>query len=162
MQLAVANLAEVVGSILVETGLPGDAVTLELTEGVFAASSAPQRRNLEAIRKLGVQLALDDFGTGYSALSYLKRFPVDVIKVDRCFLDGLESDPRDAALMRAILAIGTGMQLEVVAEGIETRAQCELLHRAGCQWGQGFLFSAPLPPEQIQLSDAARTPMLAD
>ena len=154
LQLGVANIPEVVESILGETGLPGRALTLEITEGVFIAPGALQRRNLEAIRELGVRIALDDFGTGYSALSYLKRFPVDVIKVDRCFLDGLETDRRDAALMRAILAIGTGLDLAVIAEGVETRAQREMLRLSGCRLGQGFLFSEPLPPEEIRLPGA--------
>ena len=151
LQLAVPNITEVVASILADTGLPGSALTIEITEGVFISPGVVQRRNLEAIRELGVQIALDDFGTGYSALSYLKRFPVDVIKVDRIFLDGLETDTRDAALMRAILAIGAGMELDVVAEGVETRAQRELLRLSGCHWGQGFLFSEPLPADEIRV-----------
>jgi diguanylate cyclase (GGDEF)-like protein len=151
LQLAVANIPTVVAEILHETGLTGSALTLEITEGVFISAGPVQKRNLEALRALGVQIALDDFGTGYSALSYLKRFPVDVLKVDRCFLDGLETDQRDAALMRAILAIGAGMDLEVVAEGVETRAQRELLRLSGCTWGQGFLFAEPLPPDQIHV-----------
>ena len=96
-----------------------------------------------------MRIALDDFGTGYSTLRYLKRLPVDVLKVDRCFLDGLETDHRDAALMGAILAIGSRMDLEIVAEGIETKAQRELLRLSGCLLGQGFLFSQPLPADQI-------------
>jgi diguanylate cyclase (GGDEF)-like protein len=156
VQLSVANIGDVVAGILAETGLPGSALTLEITEGVFVTPGACQRRNLETIRELGVRLALDDFGTGYSALSYLKRFPVDLIKVDRCFLDGLETDRRDAALMRAILAIGAGMELEVVAEGVETHAQCELLRLSGCHWGQGFLFSEPLPAEAVRLPPRSR------
>jgi diguanylate cyclase (GGDEF)-like protein len=160
VQLAVANIAEVVAGILAETGLPGSALTLEITEGVFISAGAIQRRNLEALHELGIRIALDDFGTGYSALSYLKRFPVDVIKVDRCFLDGLETDHRDAALMRAILAMGAGMDLEVVAEGVETRAQRELLRLSGCTWGQGFLFAEPLPPEQIHIP-GSESPMIA-
>ena len=156
VQLSVADIGEVVAGILAETGLPGSALTLEITEGVFVTPGAHQRRNLEEIRELGVRLALDDFGTGYSALSYLKRFPVDLIKVDRCFLDGLETDHRDAALMRAILAIGEGMELEVVAEGVETHAQRELLRLSGCQWGQGFLFSEPLPADEVRLPPRSR------
>jgi EAL domain-containing protein (putative c-di-GMP-specific phosphodiesterase class I) len=140
-----------VRSILDGAGLPGSALTLEITEKIFVSPGPVQRANLEEIRALGVHLALDDFGTGYSALSYLKHFPIDMIKVDRCFLDGLETDSRDAALMRAILSIGSGMDLDVVAEGVETRAQRELLRVSGCQWGQGFLFSEPLPAEQIQI-----------
>jgi diguanylate cyclase (GGDEF)-like protein len=151
VQLSIANIADVIADILAETGLPGSALTLEITEGVLITPGACQRQSLERIHELGVRLALDDFGTGYSALSYLKRFPIDLIKVDRCFLDGLETDHRDAALMRAILAIGAGMELEVVAEGVETDAQRELLRRSGCRWGQGFLFSEPVPADEVRL-----------
>jgi diguanylate cyclase (GGDEF)-like protein len=151
LQLAVPNITDVVSGILADTGLPGPALTLEITEGVFISPGPAQASNLQAIRSLGVQIALDDFGTGYSALSYLKRFPVDVIKVDRIFLDGLGTDSRDAALMRAILAIGAGMELDVVAEGVETRAQRELLRLSGCHWGQGFLFAEPLPADEIHV-----------
>jgi diguanylate cyclase (GGDEF)-like protein len=151
MQLAVPNIADVVRSVLESSGLPGSALTLEITEKIFISPGRVQRDNLQAIRALGVHVALDDFGTGYSALSYLKHFPVDMIKVDRCFLDGLETSRRDAALMRGILAIGNGMELDVIAEGVETRAQRELLRMSGCHWGQGFLFSEPLPAEQIRM-----------
>jgi diguanylate cyclase len=151
VQLGLPNLPEVIEAILRHFALPGSALALELTEGVFTAPGALERRNLEQIRELGVQIALDDFGTGYSALSYLKRFPVDVIKVDRCFLDGLETGQRDAALMRAILAIGSGMDIQVVAEGVETPAQRDLLQRSGCHWGQGYLFARPLPAEEISV-----------
>jgi diguanylate cyclase len=149
VQLALPNVADVIAAILAESGLPGKALALEITEGVFLSPGELERRNLRRIRDLQVQIALDDFGTGYSTLSYLKRLPVDVLKVDRCFLDGLETDHRDAALMSAILSIGSGMDLQIVAEGIETRAQRELLRLSGCLLGQGFLFSHPLPAEQI-------------
>jgi EAL domain-containing protein (putative c-di-GMP-specific phosphodiesterase class I) len=151
VQLAVPNLADVVRGILVESGLPGHALGLEITEGVLMAPGFVTRRNLEQIRELGIQIALDDFGTGYSALSYLKRFPVDVIKADRSFLDGLGTDRRDLAVLRAILAIGDGMDIQVVAEGVETQRQRELLRLSGCPFGQGFLFSRPLAAEDIHL-----------
>jgi diguanylate cyclase len=151
VQLAVPNIADVVASILAESELPGRALALEITEGVFLSPGELERRNLERIRERGVQIALDDFGTGYSTLSYLKRLPVDVLKVDRCFLAGVESDRRDAALMRAILSIGSGMDLQVVAEGIETEIQCELLRLSGCRLGQGFLFAHPLPANEIDV-----------
>jgi EAL domain-containing protein (putative c-di-GMP-specific phosphodiesterase class I) len=151
VQLAVPNLADVVRGILVESGLPGHALGLEITEGVLMAPGFVTRHNLEQIRELGIQIALDDFGTGYSALSYLKRFPVDVIKADRSFLDGLGTDRRDLAVLRAILAIGDGMDIQVVAEGVETQRQRELLRLSGCPFGQGFLFSRPLPAEDIHL-----------
>jgi diguanylate cyclase (GGDEF)-like protein len=152
VQLAVPNIADVVSSILAEAQLPGESLALEITEGVFLSPGELERRNLERIRERGVQIALDDFGTGYSTLSYLKRLPVDVLKVDRCFLDGLETDRRDAALMRAILSIGSGMDLQVVAEGIETKAQRELLRLSGCRLGQGFLFAHPLPADEIHVA----------
>ena len=151
VQLAVPNLDEVLREILVESGLPGHALALEITEGVLMAPGYVAGRNLDQIRDLGIQIALDDFGTGYSALSYLKRFPVDVIKADRSFLDGLGTDRRDLAVLRAILAIGDGMDIQVVAEGVETQRQRELLRLSGCPFGQGFLFAHPLPADQIQI-----------
>ncbi len=151
VQLAVPNLADVVGDVLMETGLPGHALGLEITEGVLVAPGFVTRQNLEQIRQLGIQIALDDFGTGYSALSYLKRFPVDVIKVDRSFLDGIGTDRRNLAVLQSILAIGDRLDIEVVAEGVETLWQRELLRQSGCCFGQGFLFSRPLPADEIQL-----------
>jgi diguanylate cyclase (GGDEF)-like protein len=151
VQLAVPNIAEIVGAILTEAGLPGNALALEITEGVFLSPGALESRNLARLRERGVQIALDDFGTGYSALSYLTRLPVDILKVDRSFLDGLETDHRDVALMRAIISIGSGMDLRVVAEGVETKAQREMLHLSGCRFGQGFLFAHPLPADEIHL-----------
>jgi diguanylate cyclase (GGDEF)-like protein len=151
VQLAVPNLSDVLHEILAESGLPGDALVLEITEGVLMAPGAVARHNLDQIRRLGIQIALDDFGTGYSALSYLKRFPVDVIKADRSFLDGLGTDRRDLAVLRAILAIGDGMDIQVVAEGVETQRQRELLRLSGCPYGQGFLFAHPLPAEAIEI-----------
>jgi diguanylate cyclase (GGDEF)-like protein len=161
VQLAVPNIADVVTSILAECELPGTALALEITEGVFLSPGEVERRNLERIRETGVQIALDDFGTGYSTLSFLKRLPVDVLKVDRCFLAGVESDRRDAALMRAILSIGSGMDLQVVAEGIETETQCELLRLSGCRLGQGFLFAHPLPADEIHVTSAPPAPTTA-
>ncbi|MDQ2895841.1 MAG: EAL domain-containing protein, partial [Actinomycetota bacterium] len=158
VQLAVPNFAEVVNSILLANRLPGPALVLEITEGVFMALEPGARRNLDQIRQLGVRIALDDFGTGYSALSYLKRFPVDIIKADRSFLDGLGADQRDLAVLRAILAIGEGMDIQVVAEGVETQRQRELLCLSGCPFGQGFLFAPPLPPEKIVIGRRPQHP----
>ncbi len=158
VQLAVPNFAEVVNSILLTNRLPGPALVLEITEGVFMTPEPVARRNLDQIRQLGVRIALDDFGTGYSALSYLKRFPVDIIKADRSFLDGLGADRRDLAVLRAILAIGDGMDIQVVAEGVETQRQRELLRLSGCPFGQGFLFAPPLPPEKIVIGPRPQHP----
>jgi diguanylate cyclase (GGDEF)-like protein len=152
VQLAVANIAEVIEGILGEYELPGRALVLDITESVFTTPVAVERRSLERMREMGIQIALDNFGTGHSTLSDLRRFPVDVIKVDRSLLDGLETDHRDAPLMQAILAIGVGMDIELVAEGVETRAQRELLCLSGCHYGQGYLFAAPMPADEIQLA----------
>lgn len=156
VQLALANFSDVLAEVLRDHRLPGPALALEITEGVFLAPDAVAEANLGAIRGLGVRIALDDFGTGYSALSYLKRFPVDVIKADRSFLDGLGADRRDLAVLRAILAIGDGMDIEVIAEGIESPRQRELLRRSGCPFGQGYLFAPPLPAAEIVLGPPGR------
>jgi diguanylate cyclase (GGDEF)-like protein len=152
VQLAVPNIVEVIQGILDDSGVPGDALALEITEGVLLAPGPLELRNLEQLRDLGIQIALDDFGTGYCTLSYLKSFAVDVIKIDRSFLEDRHADFRDAALVRAILALGEGMQIEVVAEGVETSSQRDLLHRSGCRYGQGFLFAHPLPAEEITIT----------
>lgn len=149
LQLEQPNLAELVQDILERAGVPGSALVLEITEGVLLQNAAVQHDNLRALRQLGIRIALDDFGTGYSALGYLKRFPIDIIKIDRSFITGIETERHDTALVHAILAMATGMDLALVAEGIETPTQHQLLRLLGCRLGQGFLFSKPLPAEEI-------------
>jgi diguanylate cyclase (GGDEF)-like protein len=151
VQLAVPNIVEVIQGILDDSNVPGAALALEITEGVLLAPGPLELRNLERLRELGIQIALDDFGTGYSTLAYLKSFAVDVIKIDRSFLDSRHADFRGEALVRAILAFGDGMQIEVVAEGVETSSQRDLLHRSGCRYGQGFLFAHPLPAGEVKI-----------
>lgn len=152
LQLEQPNLAEIVHNILQQAGIPGDALVLEITEGVLLESAAVQHHNLQHLRRLGVQIALDDFGTGYSALGYLKRFPIDIIKIDRSFIDSIETGRQDAALVQAILAMAKGMELDIVAEGIETPGQRQLLHLLGARYGQGFLFSPPVPAAEASPS----------
>ena len=149
LQLAVPNLAKVVASILDEHGLPASALVLELTEGVLIEGAAVQVRNLQSIRELGVRISLDDFGTGYSALGYLKRFPIDQVKIDRSFVETLEADPRDVAFVRVILGLADSLGLQVVAEGIENPRQHRLLEQLGCRHGQGYLFSPPRPAAEV-------------
>jgi diguanylate cyclase len=161
VQLAVANIVEVIQGILDESNVPGSALALEITEGVLLAPGALELHNLERLRELGIQIALDDFGTGYSTLAYLKSFAVDVIKIDRSFLEECHADFRDEALVRAILALGDGMQIEVVAEGVETNSQRDLLHRSGCRYGQGFLFAHPLPAAEIKIAPRRFEPSTA-
>ncbi len=158
LQLELANLPQVVETTLAEHELPAAALVLEITEGVLIGAGDLQSRNLSRLRELGVKVALDDFGTGYSALGYLKRFPIDKLKIDRSFVEGLEGDPQDAALVQAILALAQGLELDVVAEGIETPGQRQLLKLLGCPLGQGFLFAKPLPAHEISLALTTPTP----
>jgi diguanylate cyclase len=144
-QLEQPNFAEEVESILAAHGLRGDALVLEITEGTLLGSGPILESNLASLRELGVRIALDDFGTGYSALGYLKRFPIDVIKIDRSFVEDIEGDRHNTALVQAIVAMGRGMGTHIVAEGIESTGQLDVLRRLGCRYGQGFLFSRPLP-----------------
>jgi diguanylate cyclase (GGDEF)-like protein len=149
LQLELPNLVDVVRSALSDHGLPASALTLEITEGVLIDAGALQALNLQRLRELGVTISLDDFGTGYSALGYLKRFPIDQLKIDRSFVTLLEADRRDAALVQAILALARGLDLRVVAEGIETAGQHRLLQQFGCELGQGYRFSRPCPAAEF-------------
>jgi len=150
LQLELPNLKDVVESALAEHDLPASALVLEITEGVLIGAGALQAHNLQAIRELGVRISLDDFGTGYCALGYLKRFPIDELKIDRSFVDSIEADRRDASLVQAILALAQGLSLDVVAEGIETPGQQRLLKLLGCRLGQGYLFAPPAPAAMVQ------------
>jgi diguanylate cyclase (GGDEF)-like protein len=161
VQLAVPNIVEVIQGILDDSNVPGTALALEITEGVLLAPGPLELRNLERLRALGIQIALDDFGTGYSSLAYLKSFAVDVIKIDRSFLENRNADFRGEAIVRAILALGDGMQIEVVAEGVETSSQRDLLHRSGCRYGQGYLFAHPLPAAEVQINSRRFEPSKA-
>ena len=144
---------------MAEHGLPACALVLEITEGVLIGAGALQSHNLQAIRELGVRISLDDFGTGYCALGYLKRFPIDELKIDRSFVETMEGDRRDASLVQAILALAHGLGLEVVAEGIETPGQQRLLKLLGCRLGQGYLFAPPGPPSRPHLMSQLCAPM---
>ena len=152
LQLELPHLPKVVAAALAEHGLPAAALVLEITERVLIGAGTLQSRNLQELRELGVRIALDDFGTGYSALGYLKRFPIDQLKVDRSFVDEIEDDRHDAALVQAILALAGSLGLATVAEGIETFEQRRLLMRLGCSFGQGYLFAHPLPAEAISIA----------
>lgn len=130
--------------ILSETGLPPENLTLEITESALMKDAASALAVLRALKSLGVSLAIDDFGTGYSSLSYLQRFPLDVLKVDKSFVDGLGISADGEEIVAAVINLAHALGLEVVAEGVETERQLEVLQRLHCDFAQGFLFSKPV------------------
>jgi diguanylate cyclase (GGDEF)-like protein/PAS domain S-box-containing protein len=144
-QLRSPGLVQSVDALLKRHGLKGSDLELEITESV--AMENPERAigQLQALRDLGVQLAIDDFGTGYSSLAYLKRLPIQVLKLDRTFVRDIETDPSDAEISAATLALAHNLGLKVIAEGVETEAQRDYLIQHQCDFMQGFLFSEPLP-----------------
>ena len=143
------DLLETVTSVLAETGMDPGLLELELTEGVLMAHTEKTVKTLKALKAMGVRLAIDDFGTGFSSLSYLKRFPLDVLKIDRAFIKDLTNDPDDAAITLATIEMAHTLKLQVIAEGVETPAQLAFLHEHGCDTYQGYLFSRPVPPGEI-------------
>ncbi len=145
VQIANRGLADTVASALRGAGLDPGCLALEITESVMLADAEGLTEALSALKALGVRLVLDDFGTGYSSLSYLTRLPLDVLKVDRSFIDGLGTEPRDTAITEAIVAMSHALSLRVVGEGAETGLQVAELNRLGCDYAQGFHFSRPVP-----------------
>lgn len=129
--------------------LPGQSVVVEITEGLLLDANSRIAERLLAFRDTGIQVAIDDFGTGYSALSYLKKFDIDYIKIDQSFTKGLAPDSDDLALCEAIIVMAHRLGLQVIAEGVETEQQHDLLLAAGCDYGQGYWFAKPLPSEEI-------------
>jgi len=145
-QLAEADIVATIEHALAVAGVRPTQLKLEITESAIVADPAAARNVLRALKALGVRLALDDFGTGYSSLSHLHAFPFDTLKIDKRFVADLASG-RDAALVRTIVKLGEAMGMDVVAEGIETPAQRDVLRAMGCDFGQGYLFSKPLDVE---------------
>ncbi|HEX4510202.1 MAG TPA: EAL domain-containing protein [Burkholderiaceae bacterium] len=149
-QFADERLLEDVRAVLMETGLPPDSLEIEITETVLMADVRKTRAVLKAFRALDIRLSIDDFGTGYSSLSNLKRFPVDTIKVDRSFVRDLATSDDDKAIAHAIIAMGRTLGMSIVAEGVETDAQAAFLREQGCDEIQGFFYSRPVPPAELE------------
>ncbi|MCP1467553.1 MULTISPECIES: bifunctional diguanylate cyclase/phosphodiesterase [unclassified Pseudomonas] len=141
----VDNLA----AILKQTGLPPNQLELEITESVLMQNVDDTVDILNRIKAMGVRLALDDFGTGYSSLSYLRRFPIDVLKIDQSFVRGLHENSQDAQLISAIIGMGKSLELNIIAEGVETVEQLDFLRAQHCEEGQGFLFSKAVPAKDF-------------
>jgi len=150
LQLRDPSFPADVRAALDESGLPGDALILEITESALLGDDERTLAGLQTLKELGVAVALDDFGTGYSALGYLRRFPVDILKIDRSFVSGDGSDGDGQQLVRTIIELGRAYRLEVVAEGIEDEEQRQRLLALGCRVGQGYHFARPAAPEAIE------------
>jgi len=133
-----------------ELGLPGGNIVVEITEGLLLNADADVIDELLRLRDADIQVAIDDFGTGYSSLSYLKKFDIDYLKIDRSFVNNLETDANEMALSEAIIVMAHKLGLKVIAEGVETEGQRNLLAAAGCDYAQGYLFSEPIPPEAFE------------
>jgi diguanylate cyclase (GGDEF)-like protein/PAS domain S-box-containing protein len=149
MQFRVGNVLRTVSDALTTTGLEPDRLDLEITESVLLDRTDHVIAELHALRALGVRISMDDFGTGYSSLSYLRAFPFDKIKIDRSFVRDLPSNRHTLAIVRAILGLASGLDMKVVAEGIETQADLACLAAEGCKEGQGFLFSEARPQDEV-------------
>ncbi|WP_229724021.1 putative bifunctional diguanylate cyclase/phosphodiesterase [Oxalicibacterium solurbis] len=148
-QLARGDIVQQVERVLAETGLDAQWLELEITESVMATDVEKSFAMLTELRAMGVRISLDDFGTGYSSLSYLKRFPVDTLKIDQSFVRDIAIDGNSAAIVRAIVSLGHNLNLNVLAEGIETAEQSALLRQNGCNEGQGYLISRPVPEQDF-------------
>jgi len=144
------DFMQAVSNVLTESGLPAESLELELTEGIMMDDSSNTVEALESLKRLGVRLSIDDFGTGYSSLSYLTRFPLDELKIDRSFVIGLDKGEHNASLVAAIIAMAQSLNLELVAEGVETRQQYRFLTEHGAAIIQGYLFSKPVPPADLR------------
>jgi EAL domain-containing protein (putative c-di-GMP-specific phosphodiesterase class I) len=143
------TLIDNVRDALVQSGLPPQSLQLELTEGIFMDDVDTAVDRIQALKALGISVSVDDFGTGYSSLAHLKRFPLDVLKIDRYFVKDIHLAPANEALVSSILALCRGLDLGTVAEGIENREQLESLRNLGCQIVQGYFISRPVAAEDI-------------
>ncbi|WP_304857329.1 EAL domain-containing protein [Methylotenera sp.] len=158
-QLIQSNIVERIISIVNSTQLPFNLVTIELTESILMDHTKETLDKLEKLSASGFTISIDDFGTGYSSMSYLKRYPIDTLKIDRSFVSDLPDDTNDVAITQAIIALGKNLGMKLVAEGVETEAQLAFLKMHDCDTAQGFLYSRPIPASEaehylIALSDA--------
>lgn len=149
-QLKVEGTIRRIAALLADAAVPADWLELELTESLVMENVHAQIETFHELRRLGVRLAIDDFGTGYSSMGYLKRLPIDTLKIDRSFVSDLPMDHNDLAIATAIVALGHSLGLAVVAEGIETEAQADALLNLGCDIGQGYLYARPMPRESVE------------
>jgi diguanylate cyclase (GGDEF)-like protein/PAS domain S-box-containing protein len=143
------NLVSMVKQVLEETGLSPQLLELELTENLIVKNTEVTLKTMEQLKDLGINISIDDFGTGYSSLGYLKNFPIKTLKIDKSFIDDVMTDTNNAAITNTIITLGQNMNLNVIAEGVETAEQVEFLSAKGCQLVQGYFFSRPLKAEEL-------------
>src|SRR6185503_19218287 len=170
-QLSSPGISELVTRELTASGLPATSLGLEVTETALVREPASEGASseLSELHELGVRIAIDDFGTGFSSLGQLRHFPVDLLKVDRSFVQGVEHDAKDAAITANLVSLAHALGLLAIAEGIESDGQLDSLRDVGCDYAQGFLFARPVPPadaeailiDGISLSGAAEPPPVA-
>ena len=144
------DLADVVGRVLDETGLPSSALDIEITESTAMQNAELTLSTLNKLKQMGVRISIDDFGTGYSSLSYLKRFPIDTVKIDHDFVRDVAHDGNDAAIVSAIISMARALKLHVVAEGVEDEEQLAFLRRHECEFVQGYYYGRPVPAEEFE------------
>ncbi|RTL02356.1 MAG: EAL domain-containing protein, partial [Neisseriaceae bacterium] len=150
VQFRQPNLADLVARALKDSGLPGDRLELELTEGMLMEQPEAASAAMDALKQMGVRLSLDDFGTGYSSLSYLKRFPFDALKIDQSFVRDLGSNADDDSLVRTIILMAKNLNMRAIAEGVETSTQLDFLSANECDEFQGFLRSQAVPASELE------------
>jgi EAL domain-containing protein (putative c-di-GMP-specific phosphodiesterase class I) len=148
-QFSRKGLADHVESLLMQSGMASSQLGLEMTESSLIPNIDTALEVLEGLRALGISISMDDFGTGYSSLSYLHSFPIDVLKIDRSFVGRMTEGDQALQIVRTIIELARVLEIDVVAEGIETAEQYQLLREMGCRFGQGYLFARPLPAEQV-------------
>jgi EAL domain-containing protein (putative c-di-GMP-specific phosphodiesterase class I) len=144
------GFADSVREVLSSSGLESYALMLELTETALLRRDERLQSDLAQLKRIGVRLAIDDFGTGYSSLSYLRELPIDVVKMDKSFVEGIAESGQRLALAEGIVQIARTLRLEVIAEGIETEVQRDLLASMRCHYGQGYLLAMPMPASQVE------------
>ncbi|MBI2313624.1 MAG: EAL domain-containing protein [Betaproteobacteria bacterium] len=148
-QFVQPDFVQMVARTLSETGLEPRCLELEITESVASENAELTAKTLSGLKAIGVQLSIDDFGTGYSSLAYLKRYPIDKLKVDQSFVRNLGADDSGGAIARAVIQLGHSLNLKVIAEGVETETHLAVLQSYACDEMQGYLFSRPVAPEAL-------------
>jgi EAL domain-containing protein (putative c-di-GMP-specific phosphodiesterase class I) len=146
-QLRQESFFKIISKVLDDSGLDPQYLELELTENVLMKNAENTISTLYRLKNMGIQLSIDDFGTGYSSFTYLRRFPVDLIKIDQTFIKDITKNDGDAAIVKAMIVMAHTLKLRVIAEGVETAQQLAFLHEEGCDEIQGYILSAPLPAE---------------